>query len=120
MRAPRDFRGLLKIADLQFQTVGDFMHSWNADINADQDVRRSAFDRINGSGTDVKSPASRIPWILGGGIAGRQAAKYLGANPFWRNVATVGGALIGNGMYNDRHPDFRNQKIAPGMINRGW
>ena len=121
MTNTRDFTGLLKLAGLQpVQTVGDFMHSWNADLYANQGVRRSAFNRINNAGVDVKEPASRIPYLLGGGIIGRQAAKYLGANPFWQNVATVGGVWAGNRMYNNRHPDPKFEKVAPGISRRGW
>ena len=117
----RDLTGLLKLAGLQpVQSVGDFMHSWNANLQADPNVRRSAFDRINRAGIDVKEPASRLPYVLGGGVIGRQAAKYLGANPFWKNVATVGGALVGNSMFNRKNPDPRNEKVAPGIIRRGW
>jgi len=96
------------------------MHSWNANLNANPNIRRSAFDRINNAGLDVKSPASRIPYVLGGGIIGNQAAKYLGANPFWRGVATVGGAMYGNKMYNDRYPNPYNRKVGPGLILRGY
>lgn len=117
MTERRNFEGLLKIAGLQpVQTVGDFMHSWNANLNADPNVRRSAFNRINNAGIDVKQPASRLPYVLGGGIIGRQAAKYLGAGPFMRNVATVGGALVGNSMFNARNS--RVEKVAPGIIRR--
>lgn len=110
----RNFTGLLKIAGLRPYTVGDFMHAWNADLDADQQARRSAFGAINSHGIDVKQPASRLPYVLGGGIVGRQAAKYLGAGPFWKNVATVGGALIGNNMYNNRYGPVR--KVAPGIV----
>lgn len=115
----RDFSGLMKLA-FAGQTVGDFMHAWNADLNANPSVRNSAFGKINSSGIDVKQPASRIPYILGGGVAGRAAASYLGANPFWRGVATVGGALYGNHMFNKNHPDPRKYPVAPGVIHRGF
>ena len=112
---------MLKLAGVGAgQTVGDFMHNWSSDIFSDGSVRRTAFDRINAAGLDVKEPSSRIPWIIGGGVVGREAAKYLGANRFWRNAATVVGAMYGNSMYNDRHPDPMKQKIAPGMVRLGW
>lgn len=121
MTGKRNFEGLLKIAGLQpVQTVGDFMHAWNANLNANKDVRRFAFNRINNAGIDVKQPASRLPYILGGGIIGRQAASYLGASPFWKNVATVGGAMVGNKVYNNKNPDPFNRKIAPGVMYRGY
>lgn len=121
MTERRNFEGLLKIAGLQpVQTVGDFMHSWNANLNANPSVRRSAFDRINNAGIDVKQPASRLPYVLGGGIIGRQAAAYLGAGPFMKNVAMIGGALAGNSVYNKRNPDPRYEKVAPGIVRRGW
>lgn len=124
----RDFSGLLKMAFWpqpnqpapQPQTVGDFMHSWSANLNANPAVRRDAFDRINAAGLDVKQPASRIPYILGGGIAGRAAASYLGAGPFLKNVATVRGALFGNSLYKKHNPDPRNMPYAPGVVYRGF
>ena len=117
----RDMSGLLKIAGLQpVQTVGDFMNRWNGDINANPFQRHDAFGRINNAGLDVKQPASRIPYVLGGGALGRAAASYLGASPFWKNVATVGGALIGNSIYRKNNPDPRAMPVAPGVISRGW
>jgi len=115
----RDFRGLLKLA-FAGQTVGDFMHAWNADLGADPSVRNSAFGKINSSGIDVKQPASRIPYILGGGVAAGAAASYLGANPFWRGVATVGGALYGNHMFNKSNKSGGDFKVAPGLVFRGF
>lgn len=114
----RNLSGLLKIAGLQ--TVGDFMHAWNADINANPAVRRNAFNRINAFGIDVKQPASRLPYILGGGVVGRAAASYFGAGSFGRNLATVGGALYGNHLYNNKHPDKWTQKIGGGLVYRGF
>ena len=115
----RDFRGLMKIA-FQGQTVGDFMNSWNANLNANPSIRQDAFGKINAAGLTVGQPASRIPYVLGGGIAGRAAASYLGANPFWKNVATVGGAMLGNHMYNKNNPDPGMQPFAPGLVFRGF
>lgn len=115
----RDFSGLLKIA-FAGQTVGDFMNAWNSDLSANASVRQQAFQRINNAGLDVKQPASRIPYILGGGIIGNAAAKYLGANSFWRGVATVGGAMYGNSVYNKKHPGNWTRPYAPGVVYRGF
>lgn len=119
MTKARNFEGLIKIA-FGTQTVGDFMNAWNANLNANPAIRQDAFGRINRAGLDVKQPASRIPYVLGGGIAGRTAAKYLGANPFWKNVATIGGAIFGNNLYNKNHPDPGMQPVAPGVVRRGF
>jgi hypothetical protein len=117
----KDFSGLLKIAGVGYSpTVGDFMNRWNGDINANPFQRSDAFSRINNAGLDVKQPASRIPYVLGGGVLGRAAASYLGANPFWKNVATVGGAMVGNSIYKKNNPDPRAMPVAPGVIRRGW
>lgn len=115
----RDFRGLLKMA-FAGQTVGDFMHAWNANLNANPAIRQDAFNRINNAGLDVKQPASRIPYVLGGGLAGRAAASYLGANPFWKGVATVGGAIYGNRLFNRNNPSPGNMPAAPGYVYRGF
>lgn len=116
----RDFSGLLKLAWMNQPTVGDFMNRWNADINANKGARQNAFDRINSAGLTVKQPASRIPYVLGGGFIGNQAARYMGANKFFRGAATVAGAMIGNSRYNKDHPDPRAMPVAPGVIRRGW
>lgn len=110
----------MKVAGLPDCTVGDFMHAWNADLAANPFIRRQAFDRVNAFGLDVKEPASRLPHLLGGGIVGRAAATYLGANPFWRNVATVAGAAVGNHIYNSKHPDPTCRPYAPGVVQRGF
>ena len=115
----RNFSGLLKMA-FYGQTVGDFMNSWNANLNANPAIRQNAFNRINNAGLDVKQPASRIPYVLGGGVVGRAAASYLGANPFWKGVATVGGAMYGNHLYNKNHPDPGMRPVAPGLVMRGF
>lgn len=117
----RNLAPLMKIAGFESPstTVGDFMNRWNADIYANQSARRSAFDRINAAGIDVKQPASRLPYIIGGGVIGRAAASYLGANPFWKRVATIGGAVYGNKLYNKEHP----KPFAPdrfGVVTRQW
>ena len=116
----RDFSGLLKLAWMTQPTVGDVMNRWNADLNANQNVRADAFSRINNAGLTVKQPASRIPYVLGGGFLGNAAAKYMGANKFCRGAATVAGAMIGNNRYNKNHPDPRLRPVAPGVVSRGW
>jgi len=116
----RDFRGLIKIAFGPPQTVGQFMNSWNANLNANPALRQTAFNRINNAGLTVGSPASRIPYVVGGGLVGRAAASYLGANPFWKGVATMAGARYGNNLYNQNHPDPKMQKVAPGIVRRGF
>lgn len=116
----RDFSGLVKVAFGWQPTVGDFMNRWNGDINANANARADAFGRINRAGLDVKQPASRIPYVLGGGFLGNQAAKYMGSNKFWRGVATVAGAAIGNSYYRKNNPDPRAMPVAPGVISRGW
>ena len=95
------------------------MNRWNGDIRADANARRDAFGRINRAGLDVKQPASRIPYVLGGGLLGNQAAKYLGANRFWTGAATVAGAMAGNRAYNRANPG-KDLKVAPGMVVKGW
>jgi len=123
----RDFRGLLKMAffgqpnqGFQQQTVGQFMNAWNANLNANPSIRHDAFQRINNAGLNVKQPASRIPYVLGGGLLGRAAASYLGANPFWKGVATVGGAMYGNSLFKKNNPDPGMEPVAPGLVRRGF
>ena len=123
MTRTRDFSGLVKAAFGPYYgpvgpqgTVGDFMAAWNSDRMADTSARRDAFDRINRAGLDVKQPASRIPYVLGGGAAARMAAKYLGFGPFWTNAATAAGALYGNSMFNRRNPDPHRERFAPGLV----
>lgn len=123
----RDFRGLLKMAffgqpnqGFQQQTVGQFMNAWNANLNANTKIRHDAFQRINNAGLDVKQPASRIPYVLGGGVLGRAAASYLGANPFWKGVATIGGAMYGNSLFKKNNPDKSKMPAAPGYVYRGF
>ena len=115
----RNFEGLIKIA-FGTQTVGDFMNAWNADLSANPTFRQQAFAKINAAGLNVKQPASRIPYVLGGGVLGNIAAKYLGANSFWKGVATVGGALYGNSVFNKNHPNPAYQHVAPGVVRRGF
>lgn len=118
----RDFRGLLKIAGLPYQTVGDFMNRWNGDMFADPQARRSVFDKVNAGGLDVKDRASRIPYVLGGGYLGRQAAKYMGFGGFGRAVGAMAGAAVGNGLFNriNGGVDPMNRSIGNGVVNRGW
>lgn len=96
------------------------MNHWNSDIHADVSARRNAFDRINASGTDVKEPASRIPYILGGGLLGYQAARYMGAGWLGKAVGALAGARIGNGVYNSVAGDAGSSIVGPGLVNRGW
>ena len=98
------FGGLAKAA-FGMATVGDVMNAMNADYTCDVFRRRKAIDEINRRGIDVKTPASRLPYLLGGGAAGNFVAWYLGVGGVLRAVATAGGALIGNSVYNGRNPD---------------
>ena len=104
-----DFRGLLKIAGLSgfsaVPTVGDAMNVMNSSLYMDPFRRREIFDQINGAGLSVKEPASRIPSVIGGALTGYYGANMLGANRFWRNTAAIGGALVGNSMFNRSHSD---------------
>lgn len=104
-----DFSGLLKIANLSAfskePTVGDAMNAMNANIYMNPVYRRDMLDSINRAGLDVKEPASRIPSVVGGALAGYYGMNALGANRFWRNVGGVAGALYGNHLFNASHPD---------------
>ena len=51
---------------------------------------------------NVNAPASRLPYILGGGIAGNYVSKWLGVN---NTLGILGGALVGNSLYNRQYPD---------------
>lgn len=97
-----DYRGLVKIAF--GKTVGDVINDINADVMADPFSRRRALDAINRSGLDVKSDASRLMYIVGGGAVGDTIARYLGAS---RLIGRVAGAVVGNSMYNRSHQDPR-------------
>lgn len=118
----RDFSGLLKIAYMEppRQTVGDFMNWWNGDIHADTNVRRNAFDRINAAGIDVKQPASRLPYIIGGGLTGGALSSYLGMSGTGRTLSVVGGALVGNHIYNKGNQDIRDYRFGNGLSFRGF
>lgn len=103
-------------------TVGDFMHRWDADIGADPSARRSAFDAVNSSGLDVGDLAYRVPYVLGGGYLGRQAAKYLGAGTVGKFVGGVVGSIAGNHVFNriSGSQDPMARRVFPGVVNRGW
>ncbi len=103
-----DYRGLVKIAAAK--TVGDFMNFANQDFSLSPFTRRAMFDQINRNNVDVKENASRLPYILGGGIAGNYVAKWLGMNG---TLGTIGGALIGNSLYNRKNP-------PPGTLSGGF
>lgn len=96
----RDYSGLMKVA--QAKTVGDFMNFANQDFSLSPFTRRAMFDAINRQNVDVKATASRLPYILGGGIAGNYVAKWLGMNSA---VGMLGGALVGNSLFNRQNPD---------------
>jgi len=108
-----DFSGLLKIANLSafspVPTVGDAMNAMNANIYMNPVFRRDMLDSINQAGLNVKEPASRIPNVVGGALAGYYGMNALGANRFWRGVGAVGGALYGNHLFNKANPDPNRQ-----------
>lgn len=108
-----DYAGLKKLA-FRMTTVGDVMNAMNADMTMDAFQRRKVIDEINSRRIDVKTPASRLPYLLGGGIAGNIVSRYLGAGGVLRSVGTVVGAAVGNSLYNSRHPsrnEFRGYRI---------
>ena len=118
----RDFGGLLKLAWMQPTTVGGFMNAWNADINANQSARKDAFGRINAGGLNVKDPVGRIPYVIGGGLLGRQAAKYLGGGPVAKFVGTTAGAYAGDWWYRRNNPnnDPMSMNLGNGTVLKGW
>lgn len=95
--------GLIKLA--QIPTVGDVMNRINADLTLNSFTKRTILDEIRSSGLDVKQPGSRLASIGIGALAGNMLGKYLGANPFWKGVSTLGGALYGNSQYNKSLPE---------------
>jgi hypothetical protein len=103
-----DYRGLMKIAD--DRTVGDFMNFANQDFSLSPFTRRAMFDQINRNHMDVKEKASRLPYIFGGGIAGNYVSKWLGIN---QTLGMIGGALVGNSLFNRQHPQ-------PGVLKGGF
>ena len=103
-----DYRGLMKIAAAK--TVGDFMNFANQDFSLSPFTRRAMFDQINRSNVDVKSPASRLPYIIGGGIAGSYVSKWLGMGS---TLGMIGGAIAGNSLYNRQNP-------PPGTLSGGY
>lgn len=104
----RDYAGLMKVA--QAKTVGDFMNFANQDFSLNPFTRRAMFDQINRNHIDVKEKASRLPYILGGGIAGRYVANWLGLSSV---LGGIGGSIVGSSIYNRRHPD-------PGALQGGF
>lgn len=116
--AARDFGGLLKIAGLRPLTVGDSMRLVNADIGMDPAARRGLLGSISASGLDVKAPASRLPYVVGGGIAGRAAASALGAGGLLRGLSAIGGAIAGGRMYDRLYPDASQRRYAPGFVQK--
>ena len=104
----RDYEGLKKIAAAK--TVGDFMNFANQDFSLSPFTRRAMFDQINRNHIDVKENASRLPYILGGGIAGNYVSKWLG---FSQPLGMIGCAIVGNSLYNRQHPQ-------PGVLQGGF
>lgn len=96
------YSGLVKLA--QIPTVGDVMNRMNADMTIDPTLRRSCLDAIVSSGANVSQPASRLIGIGAGSLIGNAIGRYMGANPFWKGVFTLGGALYGNNSYNTNDP----------------
>lgn len=94
--------GLKKLAQY-FPTVGDVMNRVNADMTLSVNDKKNFVTAVNQSGMTVNQPGFKLPYVVGGGIAGHSLAKYLGAKPFWDGVYTLGGMLYGNGMYNQTH-----------------
>ena len=101
----RNFTGLVKFAQWYSQapSVGDVMNRVNADLTIPTDAKRNFVSQVNDAGLTVNQPGFRIPYLVGGAIAGHSIAKYLGARPFWDGVYTLGGALYGNNMFNKTH-----------------
>lgn len=101
---PSNFRGLIKIA--QSPTVGDVMSRINADLSLNSFDKRRLLDSVRGTGLPVSSPASRLMHVGVGAISGAVLSKYLGFSPFWRGVSTLGAAMYGNKVYNDKLPRY--------------
>lgn len=102
----RNFTGLVKFAQWYNNppTVGEVLNRVNADLTLPTSAKRDFVSRVNESGMTVNQPGFRLPYIVGGAIAGHSIAKYMGARPFWDGVYTLGGALYGNSMFNKSHP----------------
>lgn len=83
-------------------TVGEMINRVNADMTVDPKDKLTFVNRVNSTGLTVNQPASRIPYLAGGFIAGKTISKYMGARPFWDGVYTLGGMLYGNKMYNQQ------------------
>lgn len=84
-------------------TVGEVINRVNADLTLDSEDKAYFVNRVNQSGLTVNQPASRIPYLAGGFIAGKTISKYMKARPFWDGVYTLGGMLYGNKVYNEQH-----------------
>ena len=95
--------GLLKLAQF-LPSVGDVMNRVNADMTLSVQDKQNFVNSINRAGLTVNQPGSRIPYVVGGAIAGHSLAKYMGARPFWDGVYTLGASLYGNHLYNQQHP----------------
>lgn len=102
MFTDEDYRGLLKVS--QAMTVGDVIVAMNADMAANPFTRRQVIDKINASGLNVHSPASRLASAIGGGMLGSFVAKYLGLGGLGRGLAAIGGSIIGGRAYDRAHP----------------
>lgn len=103
-------RSLRKLAQYfpNVLTVGEVINRINADMMVDPKDKTSLVSQINSTGLTVNQPASRIPYLAGGFIAGKTLSKYLGARPFWDGVYTLGGMLYGNKMYNQQKAQGQN------------
>ena len=98
----RKLTGLRKLAQY-FPTVGDVMNRVNADMTLSVNDKHDFITSVNKSGLTVNQPGFKIPYLVGGAVAGHSLAKYMGARPFWDGVYTLGGMLYGNKMYNETH-----------------
>lgn len=109
-------RGIEKLAqmfgDQPTFTVGDVMHRVSADMTLDPFRQRRINSAIVGTGLPVSAPGGRLVHMGIGALAGNAIGKYLGANPFWKGVTTLGGALYGNSLYNAAH---RDPSLPPGV-----
>ena len=79
------------------------MNRVNADMTLSVNDKHNFVTQVNQSGLTVNQPGFKLPYVVGGAIAGHSLAKYLGARPFWDGVYTLGGMLYGDNMYNKTH-----------------
>ena len=79
------------------------MNRVNADLSLSVNDKHNFFTAVNQSGLTVNQPGFKLPYVLGGAVAGHSLAKYMGSKPFWDGVYTLGGALYGSKMYNRTH-----------------